>query len=320
MKSILFRCDSSSQLGVGHVTRCLALAQVFYLNNWNVVFSGNFQFPTWHNKMLKDYSNYIFESVEDTNVQKLNYDLVVFDNYSIKSMELANLKKLGNKTLSIVDSYSPNLKTDFYTSTLPIWYLPNFQSIKNGLFGFEYALIRQEIIQAPKFKKGPVSGCETLALFSGGSSNAEFIELILSQVSSIVGKRKIKIFSNDDFLKSKYKGLTNIEITPQKSNFFNDLSDIDLVISPASVSSWEFLYLRFPLALYGIYENQQSTYKYFIDNDLAFGLGVTHDYKKFIINKSEFDNALNFPETKIINSKIDALGANRVYEEIIKSL
>jgi hypothetical protein len=47
---------------------------------------------------------------------------------------------------------------------------------------------------------------------------------------------------------------------------------------------------------------------------------VTHDYKKFIINKSEFDNALNFPETKIINSKIDALGANRVYEEIIKSL
>ena len=93
-----------------------------------------------------------------------------------------------------------------------------------------------------------------------------------------------------------------------------------MVISPASVSSWEFLYLRFPLALYAIYENQHSTYKCFIDNDLAFGLGVTHDYKKFIINKSEFENALNFPKTKTINSKIDGLGANRVYEEIIKNL
>jgi len=321
MRSILFRCDSSNQIGLGHVTRSLAFAQAFVDKNWKVTFFGNFNNPSWLNNLIIKQKNISFENIQSEHVFKQRYDLVVVDSYTIESNEFDKLSTVGKKSISIIDDISPELNTNFYTSSLPYEYLPKFKSIKDGLFGPKYALIRQEITNAPKFSIKVHASPLSVALFLGGSLNIEFAELILNQLISKVNDRKIKIFSNDNQLKLKYENITSLVFIPPKTEFFNELFDVDLVIAPASVSSWEFLCMGFPLSIYGIHENQLSTYKYLVENNYARGLGVVSNYHEFVLDINQLDNALNGPVKRGIRTElIDGFGSSRVYEEIINNL
>jgi hypothetical protein len=56
-------------------------------------------------------------------------------------------------------------------------------------------------------------------------------------------------FSNSIDLENIVKQNINLELISLKSNFYNELNDSNLVISPASVSSWEFINMGLPLAV-----------------------------------------------------------------------
>ena len=326
MNKILFRCDSSSVIGTGHVTRSFALAEVFALNGWEVTFSGDFEAPKWIFGFLKKIENVIIEKPTKTIKQNKNYEVVVFDSYSFESGEVNTLCKSGSIIVSIVDDISPKIKADVYVSTLPTQYLPKFIDGSNCLFGPEYALIRKEIIlnhHRNSDIRNNVKQKNTLGLFSGGSANKEFLEIILKQLISELSGWNIKIFSERIDFKHIIKQDTKLEFIPPKSDFYHELNDVNLVISSASVSSWEFISMKIPLAVYGIYRNQKSAYEFIVSEGYAYGLGFVENYTEFVLNDVNFKNALD----KISNKKeslyqtkkiIDGNGPIKIYDEVIK--
>ena len=87
MTSILFRCDGSPKIGMGHVVRCLALAEELQENHrCNIHFAMRKSelginkvkesYPVLEsNKKAFDYANWLKDCVKKTNVQILILDV-----------------------------------------------------------------------------------------------------------------------------------------------------------------------------------------------------------------------------------------------------
>jgi spore coat polysaccharide biosynthesis predicted glycosyltransferase SpsG len=328
MKKILFRCDASRDIGVGHVTRSFALAEIFALNGWEVTFLGNLDEPIWMNILLKKIKNIkLINTLAGFNTNRL-YDVIVFDSYELQDLEIKILTQISKIKVYIVDDISPVISSDLYVSTLPIEFLPKFNNVKKYLFGPKYALIRQEINEINKkinYELG-VSDVTTLALFSGGSSKNDFIKIILSQMLNQAKRFNIKVFADYIKLVDSIDESFEIKFISHHPDFFKELTNIDLVIAPASVSSWEFIRMKVPLAVYGIYENQVSTYNYIVGQGLAHGLGMTKNYEDFELNEDIFAKALRgTPTLDYLGSPqnrnvVDGNGPKRIFEEIVKMI
>jgi spore coat polysaccharide biosynthesis predicted glycosyltransferase SpsG len=326
MNKILFRCDSSRHKGTGHVTRSLALAEVFAFNGWEVTFSGEFEEPKWILDFLKKIKNIIIEKPTKTIQQNKDFEVVVLDSYDIETVEVEEFSKLGRFILYIVDDISARIKADIYVSTLPAQYLPQFSDVSKCLFGPEFALIRKEIILNNKFRLSTGSSeKKTLGLFTGGSAKIEFLEIILNQIIPQLNGWNIKIFSDSIDLNNVDKQNINLEFVAPRPDFYNELNGLNLVISPASVSSWEFINMELPLAVYGIYQNQKSAYEFIVNGGYAEGLGFVENYKVFKLNEDNLKIAMDKSSKKKLSQKrnkktIDGNGSNRIYEEVVKMI
>jgi spore coat polysaccharide biosynthesis predicted glycosyltransferase SpsG len=326
MNKILFRCDSSREKGTGHVARSLALAEVFALNGWEVTFSGEFNDPNWILDFINKIENVIIEKPTKTIQQNKDYEVIVLDSYDIETVEVEEFSKLGRFLIYMVDDISPRIKADIYVSTLPAQYLPQFSDVSKCLFGPEYALIRKEIILNNKNRVlTDSSENKTLGLFTGGSAKIEFLEIVLNQIIPKLSGWNIKIFSEGMDLKNIDKKNVNLEFIPPKSDFYDELNEVHLIISPASVSSWEFISMGLPLAVYGIYQNQKSTYEFIINGGYAEGLGFVEDYKGFKLIEDNLRMAIDKSSKYKLSQNqsikmIDGNGSNRIYEEVIKMI
>jgi spore coat polysaccharide biosynthesis predicted glycosyltransferase SpsG len=125
MNKILFRCDSSRHKGTGHVTRSLALSEVFAFNGWEVTFSGEFDEPKWIINFLNNIENIRIEKPTKTIQQNKDFEVIVLDSYDIDTVEVKKFSKLGRFLIYIVDDISARIKADVYVSTLPAQYLHN---------------------------------------------------------------------------------------------------------------------------------------------------------------------------------------------------
>jgi len=326
MNKILFRCDSSRHKGTGHVTRSFALAEVFASNGWEVTFSGEFEEPKWILNFLKKIENVSIEKPTKTIKQNKDFEVVVLDSYDIETVEVEEFSKLGGFVIYIVDDISVRIKADIYVSTLPAQYLPQFSDVSKCLFGPEFSLIRKEIILYDKNRLSTGSSeKKTLGLFTGGSAKIEFLEIILSQIIPKLNGWNIKIFSDSIDLNNVDKQNINLEFIAPKPDFYNELNGVNLVISPASVSSWEFINMNLPLAVYGIYQNQKSAYEFIVNGGYAEGLGFVENYKVFKLNEDNLrmaiDKSSKNKSSQNQNKKtIDGNGSNRIYEEVIKMI
>ena len=324
MTKILFRCDSSSLKGTGHVTRSFALAELFAFHGWEVTFSGEFEEPEWIIGFLNKIKNVIIEKPNKAIQQIKDYKVIVLDSYDIETVEVGEFSKLGRFLIYIVDDISPEIKADVYVSTLPAQYLPQFSDVSKCLFGPEYALIRKEIILNNKNLELTVSSeNKTLGLFTGGSAKMEFLEILLNQITPNLKGWNIKIFSESMGLDNINRQNVNLEFITPRHNFYDELFDVNLIISPASVSSWEFISMGLPLAVYGIYLNQKSTYDFTVSGGYAEGLGFVENYKEFKLNEDNLrvviDKSSGYKSIQNQNKKtIDGNGSNRIYEEVIK--
>jgi spore coat polysaccharide biosynthesis predicted glycosyltransferase SpsG len=326
MNKILFRCDSSRHKGTGHVTRSFALAEVFAFNGWEVTFSGEFEEPKWILNFLKKIENVSIEKPTQTIKQNKDYEVIVLDSYDFETVEVEEFSKLGRFIMCIVDDISTRIKADIYVSTLPMQYLPQFSDVSKCLFGPEFALIRKEIILNDKNRLSTGSSeKKTLGLFTGGSAKIEFLEIILNQIIPKLNGWNIKIFSDSIDLNNVDKQNIHLEFIAPKPDFYNELNGVNLVISPASVSSWEFINMKLPIAVYGIYQNQKAVYEFIVNGGYAEGLGYFENYKVFKLNEDNLriavDKSSKNKSSQNQNKKtIDGNGSNRIYEEVIKMI
>jgi len=99
-KKILFRCDGNSILGLGHVTRCINIANKF---------SNSFE---WETFFLGSYNQYAKNIIKSAGHEVLDVDLVNYDSKN-EVLQIINIVENFNINVLFFDSRTNMLVADF---------------------------------------------------------------------------------------------------------------------------------------------------------------------------------------------------------------
>ncbi|HMR94757.1 MAG TPA: UDP-2,4-diacetamido-2,4,6-trideoxy-beta-L-altropyranose hydrolase [Microthrixaceae bacterium] len=254
---VAIRADGSAQIGLGHVTRCLSLAEALVAQGLNVeLVSGPLpkDVAAWalsvgvSTRRVTAARGGIDDAVE---LMRTTPDLVVVDGYGFGIDFFATLVELGCPH-AVVDD---NLETDASAPIMVVNQNPSADARMYGkleerprlLLGLDYALLRNEIRQMrprhPEARTDP-----TVLVSLGGSDPSELTETIV-RVLVNGGVRSVRVAvgaanPRRQILVSEIEELGAEVIDPR--HFARELQSTDLAVIGAGSTMWEAAYLGIP--------------------------------------------------------------------------
>ena len=279
--NILFRADSSSFIGTGHIMRDLVLVNEF--KSHKIVFatqklSGNINYKIEEDgykiEILKDNN---FEEL-DALIKKLNIDMIVIDHYDINYNFEKKLKE-SNKNLKIFvfdDTYEKHFCDILLNHNISA----DKKKYKNLVLkhcelrcGSKYTLLRDEFIEAKKQNKKIRKDrkIKTIFIAMGGADHSNINVDILKTIKRVRKnhKQNIKVNivttnanKNLEKLKvyCKNKKWINLHINSNKIAKLMIKSDFAIVTPSVTVN--EVYYLGLPIITIKTAENQIDMYEF----------------------------------------------------------
>ncbi len=236
---VAFRCDSSTEIGTGHVTRCYALAQELLKRGVAVDFVGSMgDVP-----ILKNLSEKIGIRAE-ADAEWADYSVVVLDSYRLEPDYSLGIKSFGPKIAVIADGTTPALLGDLYIEPNPnlLWNPPPGSEHANRMMGPKFALIRSEILQIRAAKADRPIGREVKVLVLLGGMGLSLHQLpLLAALDSLHAPLRVTIVSGLIELDKAIFNHIEIDTSAPRPDLEILLKSVDLVISAAGVTSWEVL-------------------------------------------------------------------------------
>jgi len=292
--NILFRVDSSSKIGLGHLTRCLVLAEEYERDNI-ILFAVQELKGNANQKIIKQGYKLVVLNDNSTsellkNIDKFDIDMVVFDHYHINDKFEKIIKETASITiLSLDDTYEKHhcdilLNHNIYANADSYKGLvPDFCEVKCGS---EHTLIGKNFRDV-KIKER-LNDREVPAIFvSFGGSDANNIGLavlkLLSEFSNILvtlattssnqNIRKLQKFTNQ---------YNNMSICID-CNIAELMNSSDLAIITPSVIVYEAMYLKLPFLAVQTANNQRYVSEYLASSGFLLGdIRNMHKTKRLI--------------------------------------
>jgi spore coat polysaccharide biosynthesis predicted glycosyltransferase SpsG len=280
------RCDAGARTGVGHLVRCVALAEELVSRGVTVHVLSDLGGVVWAEQQLtsRGLSRHPAPPTAAALVEaadRLGLDAVVVDSYEIPPSHAEALRASGRRVLAIVDMDLRGLPADVYVdqnldAELATPELPD-GSVR--LAGLDYALLRRAVTDlrpaAPVTRTGDVP--RVVAFFGGTDAY---------QAAPAIGRLLVRtgvpfaatIIAANPVLRSELlsiepDGGQRLDIIDPTDDLPKLLADADLVISASGTSTWELLCLGLPAALVWVVENQIIGYGRATARGLGAGLG-----------------------------------------------
>ncbi len=303
-KSIVIRVDGNSKIGLGHIYRGIALAE-----------------------MLKDEFELSFVTKADTTIipikeagfcysllpdgivyndeprwlkQNTNANIIICDGYEFKSEYQKQIKQQGFKLVYVDDlaafhmyadvviNHSLGVKESDYSA----------EPYTRFALGLDYALLRQSFINFDKKLKEISNKVETVFVSFGGADPNDFTYRTVKQLLNIHNLKTINIVLGSAY---SHKNIFTLESEKIKiyqnigeTQMFDIMSSSDLAVIPASTVSIELAALGVPMIIGYYTYNQQRVYEGLIVEHVAYPLG---DF-----NQLNFDNLQKYV-SKLIGNK-----------------
>lgn len=313
--NILFRADSSSQIGVGHIMRDLVLASQFKSDK--VIFAcqdlvGNIidKIPF----LVEVLSTHAKEELVIL-IKRFQIDLLIVDHYEIDDAYEKYLKdETGVKILSFDGSYRKHhcdflLNQNIYADAKK--YKDLVPSFCKPFCGLEYALIRDEFRKEKKFQKKIPSENSKVLVTLGGADPQNHTLKILKELEKVVDARFeiIVVIGGANPYKKDIENFIqlakhNYTIVVDAKKMASIMSGIDFAISSAGGTSIELLYMKVPFFTLSIVSNQDLIFKYLIENDLAFDFDTFQENVPRLIESGfEINNPIKIG-TKVLAKEI----------------
>ena len=293
--NILFRADSSSDIGTGHIMRDLVLAE-HYVNS-NIIFatqnlSGNIN----HKIIEKNYKIIILKSNNfkelDSLIKKLDINMIVIDHYGI---DYSFEKKLKES--------NPNLKVFVFDDTYGKHYcdiLLNHNVYGDGLkykdlvphncelrCGSEYTLIRDEFIIEKKRGRQNKKDKSNLDIFiaMGGADHSNINTKILKVLTKFpsIHAHIVTTMANKHLeeLKNYIMHLKNVTLHINTNKIAKLMNKADFAIITPSVTINEIFYLNVPFIAIRTADNQKYMCKYLKEKNLI----VLDNFNSYILSE-----------------------------------
>jgi UDP-2,4-diacetamido-2,4,6-trideoxy-beta-L-altropyranose hydrolase len=296
MAKIYFRADGNTKIGLGHITRSLALACmlkdkfecVFLIQNPIETIQKQLQQEHFDFIALPETENYLHEATFVATTYLKPKDIIVIDNYNFKTEYQEIIKSSGSKLVCIDDLHAWHHVADVIINHAGGISKESYNAEPSTHFclGSEYALLRPAFLQVANQPK-EISKLEKVFICFGGAdtqnlslktaqiclANPSFTEIHLVVGSSFPHLETLKNISNSRF--HLYQNL-------DAQGMCDLMQTCDLAIAQASSIAYEICSVGIYF-LCGYYvDNQQGIYEFLMSNKLANGLSMFEDIENAI--------------------------------------
>jgi UDP-2,4-diacetamido-2,4,6-trideoxy-beta-L-altropyranose hydrolase len=258
MPSVIIRCDGGTHIGMGHVVRCLALANMlreyfevsFVLQEtegsvYEWITQQGFHYTTL--SRTNDYESDCTHLIEALNNKDANTHVVVLDGYHFTTTYQQRLHQHGCKVVVIDDLNSWHHTADAIINHAPDVSPTSYDCEEHTrlLLGLDYALLRPEILNASSTAL-VVNQAERFLISMGAADESNRTEFFARLLVTHFPKARVQLLMSS--LNPHYDAITALtEIHPQLTICLNlntrELTDAlmhtDVVICPASTISIE---------------------------------------------------------------------------------
>ncbi|MCG5217250.1 hypothetical protein [Streptosporangium sp. KLBMP 9127] len=307
------RCDAGPATGVGHLVRCVALAEELLARDDEVVFLGDLGGLPWAAAQLERRGFPLIparQAPETLSAQASGLDLgaIVLDSYALPAETGTALRRAGIPVLAIVDGDIRGQSADLYLDQnlgaeerhtgLPV------------LAGARYVLLRDEV---RRLSATPSSGRPNVLCFFGGTDATGVIPRWVGALVATAVPFSATVISPSGLVPPP--GLP-ISVLPPTDDLPRLMATADLVVTAAGTSIWELLYLGVPTALTWVAGNQRAGYETVVGRGLAAGLGTDPEAAVPVLRE-----LLASPETRLSYGKrgrqvVDGHGRERVADAL----
>ncbi|HIC44810.1 MAG TPA: UDP-2,4-diacetamido-2,4,6-trideoxy-beta-L-altropyranose hydrolase [Sulfurimonas sp.] len=307
MRKILFRADSSSLIGTGHIMRDLVLAEEF--SNAKIFFAvqdleGNI------NSKIKEknhsikilHSNDCDELISLIKSEKI--DMVVIDHYRINEAFERRLKEETRVEIFVLDDTYEKHYCDILLNHNIYAEVSKYEGLVSKeceiRCGKNFTLLRDEFKTQKQLKVVNLGSSTTIFLAMGGTDHLNLNIKILNVLNSFTNL-KINVVTttanqNLPELETYVKNKENIALHINTNEISYLMNNADLAVVSPSVTLNEIVYLDIPFVAIKTAENQMKMYEYLVKNNFNSLASFNADLLANMIEES-----LSSIKTELIN-------------------
>ena len=341
MKRLIIRADASTQIGSGHVMRCLALAQAWNDQGGETILVLAEQILALESKLIAEgitlvYLETTIGSDEDAQqtasiANKYAASWVVVDGYQFGAKYQKELKGFGLKILFLDDNghaehyfsdlvLNQNISADIniYSSREPYTQL---------LLGTEYTLLRRDFLKWREWKRLVIPNAYKILVTLGGS-DPENVTLKVIQSLSLIQNNNLDIVVVIGGTNPNYEQLTSftknsllsISLQINVGNMDELMAWADIAIAAGGSTNWELAFMGLPSIVITIADNQKAIAAELDRQGVIINLGwhqdVTVEQIGFVLRELISDRPKRETMSKKGRELVDGNGAKRVISKI----
>jgi spore coat polysaccharide biosynthesis predicted glycosyltransferase SpsG len=276
------RCDAGARTGVGHLVRCVALAEELTARGVDVHFLSDLGGVAWAAAQLEQRGLPWHPAPYDevglvAAVQRLGLDALVIDSYTLPPAHSKAVRAAGATVLAIVDGDPRGQDADIYVDQ-------NLDAVLEvgdvRLAGLDHALLRTSVRRL-RPSSAPVSSfarTPKVVAFFGGTDAYRAAPQVARLLADAAVPFDATVVAADASLRAELLAIQagegqSFEIIDPTDRLPELLADADLVISASGTSTWELLCLGRAAALVWVVDNQIIGYERTVAHGYAAGLG-----------------------------------------------
>ncbi|MBW2660706.1 MAG: UDP-2,4-diacetamido-2,4,6-trideoxy-beta-L-altropyranose hydrolase [Deltaproteobacteria bacterium] len=285
MQKLIIRADANTQIGTGHIMRCIALAQTWQDQGGDVIFLSNCDSEALRQRIIDEGFDFIpiekpCPDISDldqtlsvlTNETNLTDTLwLVIDGYHFTSDYQKAIRENGYKLLVIddmahLDHYHADILLNQNIHASSLHYSCDRDTVK--LLGCEYVLLRREFFKYKDWKRVIPDKAKKILVTMGGSDPDNVMLKVIKALNSLNDQYlEVKIVAgpanpNINSLENElHLSLFTFHLLSRVSNMPEFMAWADMAISAGGSTCWEIAFMGLPSLIITAADNQTGIAK-----------------------------------------------------------
>ena len=283
---VYIRADGNSEIGLGHVIRSLALAEMLK-DEFSCIFVTRFLTEYINAEALKVCDDIIKLPESDDHFDVFlsiltGEEIVVLDNYFNKTDYQRKIKNKGCKLVCIDDMHDMHFVADVVINHAPYILKSNYsvETYTKCLLGTKYALIRMKFQYLAKQHR-KFNGTSNAFVCFGGSDYKNITQRVAERLLSFEFINNIFVVTGCAYLHKEKLQTFLIQYSDRIIAYSNiaaeHIADIltksDFAIVPCSSILWECMAAKLPVITGYYIDNQRCISDYFVDKNIGCVVG-----------------------------------------------
>ncbi len=335
---IIFRLDATKEIGIGHMMRCMALAEELVIRGEKCYFFSKITNNELLNQLKK--RKIIVEKINKINTyreelknlirfsKKKEIDWIITDNYEIDSECTQAIKNDGFKLLSIDD-----IAQAFYYSDIVVNQNINANNLKiegaehtKFLLGTKYVMLRDELLKIEMKRYN--DSVKKILITLGGIDKDNLTLKIIKNINEINAEVKLIVVSGpynthyDDLKKFANNNSRKIDVISSPRSMLDIYLESDIAISAGGSSCYELAYFGIPNIIITVADNQLNIAKALDKKNVSIYLGKKEEFSSNRIKENVLklinDNSLRKNMAENGRKIVDGKGKKRIVDVVEK--